>query len=695
MRITRIAATDFMGYEELDLDLADVGQVAITGLNNHGKSAILDALLWTLYGRVGREVDQRSADRLIRRGCQTMTGVVSFTTPLGHEVTVTREKPQGRTGTLDLIVDGAPAKQHTLSETQVRIERLIGLDFDALLAGPFMVQEQSSIFMKAQPRDRKDLLIRLLGLDQYEPLHTQAKGRRIEARARQEKAEEEVERLGLVVENAHEFRLLAGAVAVKMAALQEAQALASDRMATAKAQLESAFSMSEARRTVEQQVEHLERSNREAAEDLARMRAQMAQIDAVLAEAEPVWKWPERLSRSVVDEADAASSDMQMAISEAMRARAVAKMAEERYAAEKEREQRRKEVPCRGEGIYAACPLLVTSDLPAAWAAMQEAQTLAASWMAKCDRAEEVITRAKMVADEYGKGESAYMEVEMARRSWLGQRAHDEQTLAGFREHHARTADWLARDLGQLDQAKEHLAVMAPAQDTTALQETRDEAAAAYTAAHAGLREAEQEQITVQRRLGMIELAEKGIEEGRRTIEGSSREADLWAVLEAAWHRDGVPTSVIERAIPLIEERANEVLARLPEDLRLALRTQRTTKTGMAETLDVVVSIDGWESDYALLSVGARFRVDLALRVALAEILTRRSGTAIQTLWMDEPLAALDAPGREAAVEALSALSADFGLIVVVSHHADFSDRLPARIGVTKEAGVSEARLMT
>jgi DNA repair exonuclease SbcCD ATPase subunit len=101
------------------------------------------------------------------------------------------------------------------------------------------------------------------------------------------------------------------------------------------------------------------------------------------------------------------------------------------------------------------------------------------------------------------------------------------------------------------------------------------------------------------------------------------------------------------------------------------------------------VTIDGVEREYGLLSWGARLRVDIALRLALGEILTHRSGKRIETLWLDEPLADLDPEGVEAMLELLVAISSDFPLVVVVSHNTSFSDALAHQIVVRKVDGIS------
>ena len=67
-------------------------------------------------------------------------------------------------------------------------------------------------------------------------------------------------------------------------------------------------------------------------------------------------------------------------------------------------------------------------------------------------------------------------------------------------------------------------------------------------------------------------------------------------------------------------------------------------------------------------SGGEQFRVNFAIRVALSQLLARRSGTQLQTLIMDEGFGVLDAAGRERLVEAINAAQQDFQRILVVTH---------------------------
>src|SRR5579884_261092 len=74
---------NFMSYgdEEVVLDLSTLHTVCLSGENGHGKSALLDAITWALWGetRVGRQ----NHEQLIRISADEMA--VTFTFSEGGE----------------------------------------------------------------------------------------------------------------------------------------------------------------------------------------------------------------------------------------------------------------------------------------------------------------------------------------------------------------------------------------------------------------------------------------------------------------------------------------------------------------------------------------------------------------------------------------------------------------------------------
>jgi len=149
---------------------------------------------------------------------------------------------------------------------------------------------------------------------------------------------------------------------------------------------------------------------------------------------------------------------------------------------------------------------------------------------------------------------------------------------------------------------------------------------------------------------------------------------------------------MIEAAVPEIEASANALLSRMTSGrMHVRFNTQRETQAGdLRETLDIQIADELGTRAYENFSGGEQFRVNFAIRVALSQLLARRSGTQMQTLIMDEGFGVLDAAGRERLVEAINAAQADFQRILVVTHIEELKDQFPVRIEIVKGADGSE-----
>lgn len=165
--------------------------------------------------------------------------------------------------------------------------------------------------------------------------------------------------------------------------------------------------------------------------------------------------------------------------------------------------------------------------------------------------------------------------------------------------------------------------------------------------------------------------------------------------LEKAFGKNGVPASLIEEAIPDIEEHANKTLSDLSNGLMsVSLETQREYKDAnredKKETLDIRISDGTGDRDYELYSGGEAFRVNFSIRLALARILAQRANASISTLVIDEGFGNQDAEGRERLVQAINLASKDFEKILVITHLEELKDFFPNRIEVEKTDAGSE-----
>ncbi len=191
---------------------------------------------------------------------------------------------------------------------------------------------------------------------------------------------------------------------------------------------------------------------------------------------------------------------------------------------------------------------------------------------------------------------------------------------------------------------------------------------------------------TVRQELNALDnlVTRKQTQEQRR--EHLRHQQALYAQLKLAFGKNGVPAMIIESAIPELETTANRLLSRMTDGrMHLRLTTQREKVTGgQAETLDIEIADELGTRNYDLYSGGEAFRINFALRVALSQMLARRAGAQLRTLFVDEGFGTQDDAGRAKLVEAINAIQHEFKMILVITHIDDLRDSFPVHIIVEK-----------
>lgn len=199
----------------------------------------------------------------------------------------------------------------------------------------------------------------------------------------------------------------------------------------------------------------------------------------------------------------------------------------------------------------------------------------------------------------------------------------------------------------------------------------------------------------VQKQLGelsvYLEQAErdrKQLGELRKKHSEVNRRRTLYKQLKAAFGKHGIPSLIIEETLPEVEEKANALLERLTDGkMHVRLETLKDKKAGgTMETLEIIITDElGVPRAYETFSGGEAFRVNFALRIALAQLLAERSGVRVRTLVIDEGFGTQDTQGIEGLVEAIQVIKEDFDKIVVITHMDQIKEAFPVRIEVEKD----------
>lgn len=192
--------------------------------------------------------------------------------------------------------------------------------------------------------------------------------------------------------------------------------------------------------------------------------------------------------------------------------------------------------------------------------------------------------------------------------------------------------------------------------------------------------------VNVQQALSSLESQAARKEELEERRDGYRHEEGIYKELKLAFGRNGIPAMIIETAIPELETIANELLIRMTDGrMNLRLTTQKEKVTGgVAETLDIEIADELGTRNYEMYSGGESFRINFAIRVALSQLLARRAGAHLRTLFIDEGFGTQDDEGRSRLVEAITAIQDDFDLILVITHIDELRDSFPVHVIVEK-----------
>jgi len=194
----RLELTNFLSYREttvLDFDGLDLACIA--GHNGAGKSSLLDAITWALFGKSRSKSDDDIVNRRAGREGQQAEVRLEFALE-GATYRVIRQKQPGRNSSLELQVCSADGDWRSLSETGVRatqaaIEQLLRMNYDTFVNVSFFLQGRADEFTTKTPGKRKEILAELLGVNRWDAYRDAARKRRLEEETKRERLDAQIQ----------------------------------------------------------------------------------------------------------------------------------------------------------------------------------------------------------------------------------------------------------------------------------------------------------------------------------------------------------------------------------------------------------------------------------------------------------------------------------------------------------------------
>lgn len=691
MRPVSLQVKGFTAFrDEQNVSFTDLDLFAVSGPTGAGKSSLLDAITYALYGEIERVGNQCAL--LITHGQPRMTVKLVFA--LGGEVyRLTRSTPRkGITkATLERSPDGRDIGDQgewlpladKVGEVTTRIEALLGIDYLGFTRTVLLPQGKFDQFLAGDRSERRTILTELLDLRIYDDMQKRANQIAKEARLRAQTTIELLER---------DF---AGVSEEALEAMREAERLARDR--------ERALTAAAAR--VAKLVERRDEARR-AAQDLRTCSTELRDRSRTAATAAG------RLERVAKD---AAGADKELRERQRSAKEAVAAVRKAREALEEARHANavafvatglKKGDPCPvcGEPLSKA-PRHRSVDLEGLEKRLEGSEEAVAGREGDRERAAEVIRRvATSIATERGslsalagaatirRARELAGDAELPKLGLKLPAGEDASALATFARG---LGEWLGEVAAELEQISKRRAGGDEAllAEATKLVGGLLPAAASLDAIVASLASA--------LRLATSEGARA--EERAKTIAARlERKAELEAEIETTMHRSEVmhSLSLDLQQNAIVEYLQGEELRALANDGSGHLAYLSHDRYRLRYHDDEFWVRDTWNNDeersVRTLSGGETFLASLALALALSQHVRELSGAhrpRLDSLFIDEGFGTLDSESLDTVVGAIDRLGGDGRLVGVITHVRDLAERF-VRIEVEKSQRGSQLKLV-
>ncbi|PAP77449.1 AAA family ATPase [Rubrivirga marina] len=295
----QLRLSNFLSYGESApvLDLEGIHVACLSGGNGQGKSALLDAMTWAVWGEARKSGESRKPDEeLLRIGTRAME--VDFTFRIGavdHRILRSyMQSASGKTSKPGLefqVRDGDDWRALTaesIRATQAVIDERVGIDYETFINSTFLLQGRSDEFTKKKPGERKEILGKILALGRYEAMASKAGQRWSRLRERATALEAEVGRLDAALEPVGEWEAEKAAVGDAVASGKADLDRAAARVAEAASRLSALDAAAREAESLTSALADLEARRRKLDADDAALAGKIESADALLAQAEQI-----------------------------------------------------------------------------------------------------------------------------------------------------------------------------------------------------------------------------------------------------------------------------------------------------------------------------------------------------------------------------------------------------------------------
>jgi len=163
MKLINLELKNFRNYEHANIDFPE-GLTGIIGVNGAGKSSLVEAIAWILYGNAAARTAKEQIKRQNTFANEICQAILEFEISDDHYRVVREMRGTNLSSDASVFVNKKMAAR-SVKATSEYVTKALGMDREAFFTSFFAKQKELNNLSDLQPAERKNLIIKMLGID--------------------------------------------------------------------------------------------------------------------------------------------------------------------------------------------------------------------------------------------------------------------------------------------------------------------------------------------------------------------------------------------------------------------------------------------------------------------------------------------------------------------------------------------------
>ncbi|TET52705.1 MAG: SMC family ATPase [Actinobacteria bacterium] len=166
MKLIDLKLTNYRKFKDIELDFSD-GLIGIVGPNGIGKSSLVEAIAWTIFGKDAARTDKQLIPRQNRQKGEACQSILTIAVDDKEYQIVRQITGANYTSKAAVFTKANGVKEQVakgIVPTEKFLTNLIGLDKNSFFTSFYAKQQELNALSYKQPAERKNIILKMLGI---------------------------------------------------------------------------------------------------------------------------------------------------------------------------------------------------------------------------------------------------------------------------------------------------------------------------------------------------------------------------------------------------------------------------------------------------------------------------------------------------------------------------------------------------